>query len=107
MNPSGTFHAISPVLTLTATSSPNGGAEQGILSAGFQNRPTGPPHGVVPQPRRLSAAIGPLLHLPHLPDVEHVGEDVAERRIVGEAVPVAAADRGRERHHEARRRRPA
>jgi hypothetical protein len=45
--PSGTCHAISAVLTLTATSSPNGGAEHGILFSGFQNRPTGPPHGVV------------------------------------------------------------
>src|SRR5215510_10923271 len=43
--PIGTFHAISPRLTSTATSSPNGGAEHGILFSGFQNRPTAPPHG--------------------------------------------------------------
>src|SRR5262245_4640544 len=43
--PSGTFHAISPRLTSTATSSPNGGAEHGILFSGFQKRPTAPPHG--------------------------------------------------------------
>ena len=46
-NPRGTFHAISPRLTSTATSSPNGGAEHGILFSGFQNRPTTPPQGVV------------------------------------------------------------
>src|SRR5262249_50320957 len=44
--PSGTFHAISPRLTSTATSSPNGGAEHGILVSGFQNRPTAPPQGL-------------------------------------------------------------
>ena len=44
--PIGTFQAISPVWTFTATSSPNGGAEHGILFSGFQNRPTGPPHGL-------------------------------------------------------------
>ena len=47
MNPRGTLHATSPRLTSTATSSPNGGAEQGILFSGFQNRPTTPPQGVV------------------------------------------------------------
>ena len=45
MNPSGTCHAMSPLLTFTATSSPNGGAEHGIFVSGFQNRPTGLPHG--------------------------------------------------------------
>ena len=46
-NPRGTLHATSPRLTSTATSSPNGGAEHGILFSGFQNRPTTPPQGVV------------------------------------------------------------
>ena len=45
-NPSGTFQAISPRLTSTAISSPNGGAEHGILVSGFQKRPTAPPHGL-------------------------------------------------------------
>src|SRR4029450_10974026 len=45
MTPIGTFHAMSPRLTSTATSSPNGGAEHGILVSGFQKRPTAPPHG--------------------------------------------------------------
>ena len=45
--PRGTFQAISPRLTSTATSSPNGGAEHGILFSGFQKRPTAPPQGVV------------------------------------------------------------
>src|SRR5712671_5619631 len=44
--PIGTFHATSPLFTSTATSSPNGPAEQGILVSGFQNRPTAPPHGL-------------------------------------------------------------
>jgi hypothetical protein len=44
--PSGTFHATSPVFTSSATSSPNGPAEQGIFVSGFQNRPTAPPHGL-------------------------------------------------------------
>ena len=44
-NPIGTRHAMSPVLTLTATSSPNGGAEHGTFVSGFQKRPTAPPHG--------------------------------------------------------------
>src|SRR6476469_3782622 len=63
MNPTGTFHATSPVLTLTATSSPNGGAEHGIRFSGFQNRPTGPPHGerrthvCAPPPRELPCVI--------------------------------------------------
>ena len=47
VKPSGTFQAMSPVLTFTATSSPKGGAWQGILFSGFQKRPTTPPHGVV------------------------------------------------------------
>ena len=45
-NPSGTFHATSPLFTSTATSSPNGPAEHGIFVSGFQNRPTAPPHGL-------------------------------------------------------------
>src|SRR5262245_8174453 len=53
-NPSGTFHAMSPEFTSTATSSPNGGAEHGILFSGFQNLPTEPPHGVL-----LAHVIGP------------------------------------------------
>ena len=61
-NPSGTFHAISPRLTSSATSSPNGGAEHGILVSGFQNRPTAPPHGSAAHPRRRSAAARRALH---------------------------------------------
>src|SRR3954469_23451517 len=45
-NPSGTFHAISPRFMSTATSSPNGGAEQGTFVSGSQKRPTAPPHGL-------------------------------------------------------------
>src|SRR5207249_10688989 len=62
-NPIGTFHAISPRLTSTATSSPNGGAEHGILVSGFQKRPTAPPHGlrrthvVGPPPRAVPCTI--------------------------------------------------
>src|SRR5262245_43089667 len=62
-NPIGTCHAISPRLTSTATSSPNGGAEHGIRFSGFQNRPTGPPHGerrthvVGPPPRAFPCTI--------------------------------------------------
>src|SRR5436190_10379088 len=43
MNPSGTSQTISPRLTSSATSSPNGGAEHGILVSGFQNRPPASP----------------------------------------------------------------
>src|SRR3954465_4781919 len=62
-NPSGTFHATSPLFTSTATSSPNGLAEQGILVSGFQNRPTAPPHGLrrtqvfSPPPRAVPCTI--------------------------------------------------
>src|SRR5436305_1964612 len=42
-SPSGTCHAMSPVLALTATSSPHGGAVQLHRLAGSQNRP---PSGV-------------------------------------------------------------
>src|SRR5436190_14194852 len=45
--PRGILQAISPLFTSTATSSPNGGLEHGILVCGSQKRPTGPPHGVV------------------------------------------------------------
>jgi len=68
--PSDTFHAISPLFTSTATSSPNGPAEQGILVSGFQNRPTAPPHGLRrtqvsgPPPRAV-----PFTILRDLPDV--------------------------------------
>src|SRR5579875_1620080 len=40
--PRGTCQAISPVLTLTAISRPQGGFWQGMLRSGFQKRPTGP-----------------------------------------------------------------
>src|SRR5580765_3497227 len=61
--PSGTFQAISPRLTSTATSSPKGGAEHGILVSGFQNLPTAPPHGLrrtqvdAPPPRGVPCTI--------------------------------------------------
>src|SRR4051794_6354677 len=42
-SPSGTRHAMSPVLALTATSSPHGGAEQLQRLSGSQKRP---PSGV-------------------------------------------------------------
>src|SRR6185369_15575778 len=45
ITPNGTFQAISPRLTSTATNSPNGGAEHGMRFSGFQNRPTATPHG--------------------------------------------------------------
>ena len=44
---SGTRHRTAARLTSTATSSPNGGVEQGTRLSGFQNRPIGRPHGVV------------------------------------------------------------
>ena len=60
--PSGTFHAISPLLTSTATSSPKGGAEHGILFCGFQKRPTGAAPWCRASPRRR-AALAPDAHL--------------------------------------------
>src|SRR4051812_42368309 len=63
MNPSGTFQTMSPRLTSSATSSPNGGAEHGIFVSGFQNRPTAPPHGLrrtqvsAPPPRAVPLTI--------------------------------------------------
>src|ERR1051325_4679061 len=57
--PIGTCHAISPRLTSTATSSPNGGAEHGIFVSGFQKRPTAPPHGA-----RRTQVVLPLRSVP-------------------------------------------
>ena len=73
-NPNGTFHAISPRLTSTATSSPNGPARAPESSfRDSQNRPTAPPHGLRPHPRRHRAAAGRALHhLRDLADVHHV-----------------------------------
>src|SRR5580704_6779266 len=47
--PSGTFHAISPVFTLTATSSPQGGCEHGMFDALSLNRPAGRSDEYVPE----------------------------------------------------------
>ena len=99
MNPRGTLHAISPRLTSTATSSPNGGAEHGILFSGFQNRPTTPPQGVVriqvgsPPPRGTPWTIRATC--PRFITFVKTSPCAA---IVGEAVPVAAAERARKRH---------
>ena len=99
--PNGTFHATSPVFTFTATSSPNGGAEQGTFVSGFQNRPTGPPKGELRQPGELSRPILALLHAGHLADVHDVREQQSPGRVVGEAVPVAATKGTREGQHRA------
>src|SRR5262249_62156541 len=68
VTPSGTFHAISPVLTLTATSSPHGGCWHIMFDALSLNRPAGPlpRYGPVRPPRRVgptkgSGFTGPLV----------------------------------------------